>query len=156
MAIYKVEQSAFLAVLYILLVLGTIEVDAFAGRTLPLREGRRVATGPRSARWPGSSNDDNDGTTNSFSPGDIAESVFSLVKDMANNFDDQVDDFFNKRMGNGEIFYGKRKIDPSGNIEGDYEGLGLTDFGRIEAARSRKEQFLAEREEVFRKQESGE
>ena len=33
------------------------------------------------------------------------------------SFDDALDDFFYKRMGNGEIFYGKRKSNPSGKVE---------------------------------------
>ena len=37
---------------------------------------------------------------------------FKEVSDMMNNFDDVIDDFLNKRMGNGEIFYGQRKYKP--------------------------------------------
>lgn len=64
--------------------------------------------------------------------------------------DKQIDDFFNKRMGNGEQFYGKRKYNPSGSVEGDYNGMGLTDQTRIEMARARKQAFLEEREEKRR------
>lgn len=68
------------------------------------------------------------------------------LQDMASSVDDVVDDFFNKRMGNGEVFYGKRKYKPSGSVEGDYNGMGLTDKLRIDVARARKEAFLEERE----------
>lgn len=70
---------------------------------------------------------------------------FKEVKDMLSNFDDVVDDFFYKRMGNGEVFYGKRKYKPSGNVEGEYKGMGLTDSLKIDIARERKEQFLEEK-----------
>lgn len=37
--------------------------------------------------------------------------------DMFKNLDDVAEDFFYKRMGKGEIFYGKRKYKPSGDVE---------------------------------------
>jgi hypothetical protein len=60
---------------------------------------------------------------------------------MFSRFDDVVDDFLNKRMGNGEVFYGERKYKPSGkeNTDGRYNGQGHTDMARIDAARERKE-----------------
>ena len=61
-------------------------------------------------------------------------------------FDDAVDDFFNKRMGNGEIFYGKRKVNPSGKVEGDYNGFGMTDKLRIDQTRELKEIWLEQRQ----------
>jgi len=77
----------------------------------------------------------------------LVGSMFTSVKEMAINFDDVVDDFFNKRMGNGEIFYGKRKFDPSGRVEGQYNGLGLSDHRKIEGAREYREKFFAELDE---------
>jgi hypothetical protein len=61
------------------------------------------------------------------------------------NVDDVIDDFMGKRMGNGELFYGKRKNSPSGrlNMDGDYNGMGYSDPLRIERARQRKEEVLA-------------
>ena len=56
------------------------------------------------------------------------------LSDMFSSMDDVLDDFFYKRMGNGEVFYGKRKYKPSGDVEGSYNGLGLTDKQRIEDA----------------------
>jgi len=50
----------------------------------------------------------------------------------------------------GEVFYGKRKYNPSGKVDGEYNGMGLTDKTRINIARARKAQFLAEREEKQR------
>ena len=68
----------------------------------------------------------------------------NAVADMFQNMDDVVDDFFNKRMGNGEIFYGKRKYKPSGTVEGDYNGFGLSDFQKIEMTKERKNEWLEE------------
>ena len=65
-----------------------------------------------------------------------------------------MDDFFNKRMGNGEIFYGKRKYKPSGNIESDYNGGGLSDWRKIEAAREFREERARLREEAQQKAEA--
>lgn len=65
--------------------------------------------------------------------------------DMFANFDDVVDDFFYKRMGKGEIFYGKRKYKPSGDVEGKYNGFGLSDKGKIDYVREMKEEYEAER-----------
>jgi hypothetical protein len=63
------------------------------------------------------------------------------------SIDDVIDDFMFKRMGNGEVFYGKRKINPSGrdNTEGSYNGMGMSDKGRIDESRERKEEFLEQR-----------
>lgn len=71
------------------------------------------------------------------------------VGDFFRNLDDIAEDFLFKRMGNGEVFYGKRKYKPSTRAEEndwEYNGLGLSDHSRIEAARERKAEFLAERE----------
>ena len=62
------------------------------------------------------------------------------LADMWQSFDDVVDDFFNKRMGNGEAFYGQRKYKPSGKITTDYNGYGFSDFKKIEAAREFREE----------------
>lgn len=70
---------------------------------------------------------------------------FKEAIDMFSNFDDVIDDFFYKRMGNGEVFYGKRKYKPSGNVEGEYNGMGLTDKLKIDISRERKAQFLEEK-----------
>eukprot|EP00978_Attheya_sp_CCMP212_P012653 scaffold31649_cov53-Attheya_sp.AAC.8 len=77
--------------------------------------------------------------------------ILGGIVDVFSNMDDVVDDFFNKRMGNGEIFYGKRKFKPSGSVEGDYNGMGLTDKLKIDITRERKEEWLEEkkmREEI--------
>lgn len=60
------------------------------------------------------------------------------LNEMFASLDDTIDDFFNKRMGNGEIFYGKRKIKPSGTVEGAYNGMGLTDKQKIDETRELK------------------
>lgn len=69
------------------------------------------------------------------------------LSDMFGNVDDAIDDFMGKRMGNGELFYGRRKNNPSGrlNMEGDYNGMGYSDPLRIERARQRKEEILAKK-----------
>lgn len=61
------------------------------------------------------------------------------IQEVWNNMDAIVDDFMNKRMGNGELFYGKRKFKPSGKIDGSYNGFGLSDKGRIEGVKMYKE-----------------
>mmetsp|Transcript_33564 Transcript_33564/g.71562 ORF Transcript_33564/g.71562 Transcript_33564/m.71562 type:complete len:158 (-) Transcript_33564:172-645(-) len=71
---------------------------------------------------------------------------FNELADMFSNFDDVVDDFFNKRMGNGEVFYGKRKYKPSGKFSSDYNGGGLSDWRKIEAAREFREERAMMRE----------
>ena len=72
---------------------------------------------------------------------------------MMANFDDVIDDFLNKRMGNGEVFYGQRKYKPSGreNTTGQYNGLGMSDKARIDMAR----QIKQERMEMRRLREQG-
>jgi hypothetical protein len=72
---------------------------------------------------------------------------FAEIIDIFTNFDDVVDDFFNKRMGNGEIFYGKRKYKPSGTVESEYNGGGFSDWRKIEAAREFREERARIREE---------
>jgi hypothetical protein len=39
-------------------------------------------------------------------PNEKPASIGGFFKDFMSRVDDQVDDFFNKRMGNGEVFYG--------------------------------------------------
>lgn len=80
---------------------------------------------------------------------------FKDLKGMFSSFDDVVDDFVYKRMGAGEQWYGKRKYNPSGKVEGDYNGMGQSDHFRIELARVQKEEMekrrqrrLAEEEEA--------
>jgi hypothetical protein len=77
------------------------------------------------------------------------------LKGIFSNFDNVVDDFVYKRMGAGEQWYGKRKSNPSGNFDGDYNGMGQSDQLRIEIARVQKEEMekrrqrrLAEEEEA--------
>jgi hypothetical protein len=56
-----------------------------------------------------------------------------------------VDDFMNKRMGKGEIFYGARQskvygADDPGREAGKYSGAGLSDRWKIEEAREAREE----------------
>jgi hypothetical protein len=62
-----------------------------------------------------------------------------------------IDDFMFKKMGNGEVFYGKRKTNPSGrdNTEGSYNGMGMSDKVKIDQSRERKEEYLEERRRKF-------
>ena len=69
------------------------------------------------------------------------------LADMWQNFDDIVDDFFNKRMGNGEQFYGQRKYKPSGKYSNEYNGYGFSDYRKIEAAREFREERARMKEE---------
>ena len=86
------------------------------------------------------SNDDDDNADSRGLP-----NPFKEIGDMFASFDDVIDDFFYKRMGNGEVFYGKRKYKPSGNVDGEYNGMGLTDKLKIDISRERKELFLEEK-----------
>lgn len=61
------------------------------------------------------------------------------IRGMLANFDDVVDDFVMKRMGAGEQWYGKRKYNPSGRVDGDYNGMGRSSHYAIEIARVQKE-----------------
>jgi hypothetical protein len=69
------------------------------------------------------------------------------IGDMISNFDDIIDDFMFKRMGNGEVFYGKRKYKPSGrpNTAGRYNGMGISDKVKIEMAREIREERMLEK-----------
>lgn len=91
----------------------------------------------------------------------FATGFFQDIKGMMDNIDDVVDDFVYKRMGAGEQWYGKRKYNPSGKFDGDYNGMGRSDQFRIELARVQKEEMekrrqrrLAEEEERKRNQMS--
>ena len=74
------------------------------------------------------------------------KNLWEDMKGMFTNFDDVVDDFFYKRMGAGEQWYGKRKYNPSGRLDGDYNGMGMSDHFRIEIARVRKEELELKRQ----------
>ena len=79
-----------------------------------------------------------DGPILSQNNDDIGSSEFDPMRswnNMMSTMDDMIDDFFYKRMGNGEIFYGKRKVKPSGKVDGEYNGFGLSDKQRIEDSR---------------------
>lgn len=81
---------------------------------------------------PNKDNDDSDTPSITSLGGFNPINAFS---ELLSNMDDMIDDFFYKRMGNGEIFYGKRKVKPSGRVEGEYNGFGLSDKQRIEDSR---------------------
>jgi len=65
--------------------------------------------------------------------------------DMLSSLDNIAEDFFYKRMGKGEIFYGKRKYKPSGDVDGEYNGFGLSDKLKIDMTREYKEAWLEEK-----------
>jgi hypothetical protein len=71
------------------------------------------------------------------------------ITEMLQQWDDVVDDFLFKRMGNGEVFYGQRKYKPSNrpNTEGQYNGMGLSDKTKIDIVRDLKEERLLERQQ---------
>lgn len=71
--------------------------------------------------------------------------ILSGITDFFGNMDLIAEDFFYKRMGKGEIFYGKRKFKPSGEVEGDYQGMGLSDKLKIDMAREYREEWLEEK-----------
>ena len=49
-------------------------------------------------------------------------------------------------MGNGEVFYGKRRYKPSGNVQSDYRGCGLSDRQQIDEARAFRDERSLMRE----------
>lgn len=107
------------------------------------------ATFSAASARPAQNGDESDADSGGFKFNPLKE-----ILETFKNLDDVIDDFYNKRMGNGEIFYGQRKYKPSGkdNTNGDYTGGGLSDFGRIEAARAFREErdFRREMEELRR------
>mmetsp|Transcript_7455 Transcript_7455/g.20161 ORF Transcript_7455/g.20161 Transcript_7455/m.20161 type:complete len:160 (-) Transcript_7455:420-899(-) len=86
-------------------------------------------------------------------PGDKEGGFFSNVKNMMNDFDDVMDDFFFKRMGAGEQWYGKRKSNPSGRVDGNYNGMGRSDQIKIEIARAMKEEMELKRTRALEAEE---
>jgi hypothetical protein len=66
------------------------------------------------------------------------------LTEMLQQWDDVIDDFMAKRMGNGEVFYGQRKFKPSNrpNTEGRYNGMGMSDKTKIDIVRDNKEERL--------------
>ena len=76
------------------------------------------------------------------------------LQGMFQNFDDVVDDFVYKRMGAGEQWYGKRKYNPSGKVDGDYNGMGRSDYFRIEIARAQKEEMELRRQRRLEEEEA--
>lgn len=70
---------------------------------------------------------------------DKPKNILDDLKGMFANLDDVIDDFVMKRMGAGEQWYGKRKYNPSGRIDGDYNGMGRSSHYSIEIARVQKE-----------------
>lgn len=75
----------------------------------------------------------------------VVKGFFNEFFDIFKNLDDVAEDFFYKRMGKGEIFYGKRKYKPSGDVEGEYNGFGLSDKLKIDMTREYKEAWLEEK-----------
>ena len=55
------------------------------------------------------------------------------------------------KVGNGEIFYGKRKYNPSGKVDADYNGGGFSDWRKMEAAREFREERARMKEEAKEK-----
>jgi hypothetical protein len=80
--------------------------------------------------------------------------LWNEVNDMWRQMDNVVDDFFNKRMGNGQVFYGQRKYKPSDDQQyGQYNGMGYTDKSKIEYAKFRKEQQQPQLGNIIRRDE---
>ncbi len=57
------------------------------------------------------------------------------------------------KMGNGEVFYGKRKYKPSGKVDAEYNGGGFSDWRKMEAAREFREMRALMREETKERSE---
>jgi hypothetical protein len=82
---------------------------------------------------------------------------FKEFGDMLSSMDDVIEDFMFKRMGNGEVFYGKRKYKPSGrpNTEGKYNGMGMSDKLKIDITLEVKEEMLERRRQKQQEREEG-
>ena len=93
-------------------------------------------------------------TVTSLNESSNNENPVKAVFDMFSNMDAVMDDFFFKRMGNGEQFYGKRKYNPSGKVEGDYSGFGLSDKTKIDVTREYKEEWLDKQRQNRERQEA--
>lgn len=80
---------------------------------------------------------------------------FKEFGDMLSSMDDVIDDFLFKRMGNGEVFYGKRKFKPSGrpNTEGKYNGMGMSDKTKIDITREIKEERMERKRQAQKERE---
>mmetsp|Transcript_6417 Transcript_6417/g.9399 ORF Transcript_6417/g.9399 Transcript_6417/m.9399 type:complete len:140 (-) Transcript_6417:290-709(-) len=113
----------------ILLALCVITSHAFVPCSQQRHVGNRISMGASEG------NDENE-----------KEGPLAGVRDFFSNLDSVADDFFYKRMGKGEIFYGKRSYKPSGDVEGGYNGFGLSDKGKIDTVRDYKDAWLEEKE----------
>ena len=60
-----------------------------------------------------------------------------------------------QKMGNGEVFSGKRKYKPSGRVSDEYNGGGFTDYRKIEAAREFRELRAAMKEKTREEGDGG-
>ncbi|KAL3941303.1 MAG: hypothetical protein SGBAC_004326 [Bacillariaceae sp.] len=101
-------------------------------------------------------NNDSSNKEDEEKPSQEEKKAFGFLKDfqgMMDNFDDVIDDFVYKRMGAGEQWYGKRKYNPSGRVDGKYNGMGQTDQFRIELARVQKEEMEKRRERRLAEEE---
>jgi hypothetical protein len=92
-------------------------------------------------------------SVNDKNDGKPPKNLLEDLKGMLANLDDVVDDFVYKRMGAGEQWYGKRKYDPSGNFDGEYNGMGRSDHFRIEIARIQKEEMELKRQRRLAEEE---
>jgi hypothetical protein len=99
-------------------------------------------------------NHDNDSKANSNVP--KPKNFFDDLRGMISNFDDVIDDFVYKRMGAGEQWYGKRRYNPSGRVDGDYNGMGRSDYFRIEVARVQKEEMELRKQRRLQEEEEEE
>ena len=58
----------------------------------------------------------------------------------------QNNEFEASRAGCLQTFYGRREYNPSGKVDGEYAGLGLTDIRRIKKREESVEKYLLERQ----------
>jgi hypothetical protein len=96
-------------------------------------------------------NQENDTTKTNTKP---KNNIFDGIAGIFKNLDDVVDDFVMKRMGAGEQFYGKRKNGPSGNYDGEYNGMGISDHMKIEIARVQREELELRRQRRLEEEEA--
>jgi hypothetical protein len=134
------------AVVMMLLVCG---MSLPTGLSFQSNGGRQFArTARQTQRAPTSLWANNDKDKKGFNP-------FQGISDMLSNMDDVIDDFMFKRMGNGEVFYGQRKFQPSNrpNTKGKYNGMGLSDKLKIDVTREVKEEAMERKRQRQKQQE---
>jgi hypothetical protein len=129
-------------------ILVVVHIDGFQNRS-PAAPERPTSIRRNNRNDPNDNNISNPKSGNDYKPKNFLDDLQGMFR----NLDDVVDDFVFKRMGAGEQWYGKRKYNPSGRIDGDYNGMGRSDYWRIELAREQKEEMELRKQQRLKEEE---